>query len=271
MIELFSLLILFLCVSFSPQVNKFGKERTVFLKAFLPLGVIIHHYFKGNELQFFTSDTQNLGQYVVSVFFFISGYGLTCKVKNEISAMSWKYVVQHIIKLFIPLLIVAIIYNMLNYFVDNVGFSINKAVNDLKIGTPPLPYTWFVMTYIWLLLMFKISLYFKHHYGGVLFLLLLSFIVMENKLFQGAIPFHHYSTIFAFYAGHVYTRWESYLVGVKNRKLLVVLSSVVLLMMAIASLYEIRLWGKQTFIFAFVFSCAFVYIINNINLLKFRK
>lgn len=58
----------------------FNRNRTESLKGFLALAVLFHHLYQKTQIvehsTFFGFFLQSLGYYCVSIFFFISGYGL---------------------------------------------------------------------------------------------------------------------------------------------------------------------------------------------------
>lgn len=258
-------IILLLSVFLRPMhyTSVFVKDRTMIMKALLPFGVIIHHFFKYNKVCFFSDDTTSLGYYIVAVFFFISGYGLYSKICYDKFPIRWLYVVNHVIKLIIPLMITTLAYHILNYFILGIVPNLSYMLHDLKTGAPPLPYTWFVITYIYLLIIFKI--YSNINRGGILLLLLLTFIVVESQLFNKSIPLYHYSSVLAFYAGYLYKKCELIIMRDAIRQWLLVISMFILIIIAYMSYYGIVVWGKQGFFFSFLFSISFIYLYNNIK------
>ena len=196
------------------ELTPFTKDKTIFLKAFLPFGVILHHFFKYNEIPFLSTDTSNLGTYIVSVFFFISGYGLCFKYQKEPQSISWYYVGRSIIKLVIPLIVTTFFYFLCIVLCGGVYPSMSEIMANLKIGTTPLPYSWFIVTYIYLIIMYRLSVWFSPSKNiCALVVLLFLFIVAESQVVNKSIPFHHYNMVLAFSGGVIYKKYEQYLIS----------------------------------------------------------
>lgn len=148
-------------------ITAFTKEHSHTLKALLPFGVIIHHFYKIHNVPFITDDTQSLGSYIVAIFFFISGYGLSYKRATKKDFLGMKQLLMQINRLLVPLFLVAILYHSFNYWLNGVSFDYMNAFYNWMLGAPPLPYTWFVMTYISLLFLYALSCRFKRFGGGI--------------------------------------------------------------------------------------------------------
>lgn len=130
----------------------FSIERTNVLKVILPHIIILGHC---SLILGGCGDFTKTGALIVSIFFFISGYGL--QVKYESKKLAFSYIKGRIIKLLLPILFPAIIFSLLLYHIDResfVAFYINfKSWNIL------LPFTWFVVKLIILYFAFFYSTY----------------------------------------------------------------------------------------------------------------
>ena len=266
---LFSLVILIFLVFKPARITRpFTKERSRVLKALLPIGVIIHHFFKMHEVVFITEDTQSLGSYIVAIFFFISGYGLSCKyVKNKTVCLL--YFISQMKRLFVPLLFVAVIYHSMNYLLCGVSFDYLSVAHNWILGAPPLPYTWFVMTYTSLLILFALSIK-QNHWGGYLLVAILMYILIESQLFNKTIPFHHYSSVLAFYAGNIYHVLE-HRIHHMNKHLKICLLFIgisAIIVISLLSYYRVMVCGKQGFFLSFLFSFLFIFLFRNIRIPK---
>lgn len=166
MLVIFFIILLFLILRPTNQISSFTKERTQLLKALLPFGVIVHHFFKIHEVSFWSDDTQSLGSYIVAVFFFISGYGLSNKRIIKKESIGAKYILCQIKRLFLPLLFVAIIFHSLNYWLNGAHLDYIDVCHKWLLGAPPLPYTWFIMTYISIIVLYVLSCRFTRFGGG---------------------------------------------------------------------------------------------------------
>lgn len=115
------------------NLSYFPKELTTFLKGLLPVFILIHH---SKCFQDFTL----VGEYVVGLFFFISGFGLeSCRkgTKNNFMALF-----HRLNKLFLPLVVPCVIYITLLLCLGR--FSLNDLIGYKVI----LPYTWFIVSLV---------------------------------------------------------------------------------------------------------------------------
>ena len=115
----------------------FSKDKTLILKAFLPFLILIHHLWMFD-------DFNQVGIYVVAMFFFISGYGL--QYKREVDSISIKTFFHSIRKLLIPLIIPSICYVLLLILYKEIGME--DLYTELAGYKIILPYTWFVVSLI---------------------------------------------------------------------------------------------------------------------------
>ena len=80
--DIFVLLLISILVYLLPLSNDYlGVESTTGLKGFLALGIVFHHLSQWVTTGMEFSNFGYMGTYIVSVFFFLSGYGLY--VQNE--------------------------------------------------------------------------------------------------------------------------------------------------------------------------------------------
>lgn len=202
----------------------FEIEKTNILKAILPLCIVAHHMsYMPVLLEFRT-----YGTIINSVFFALSGYGLS---KNYI-LKGRKYLnsfyQKRILKIIIPLLVVTLLYIII--------FENIKDINTIIIalfskGASPLPYSWFV----YVLLYLYSSFYFVYKYAPDKFRLLLIFILTfifisaTYKLGYKKIWFY---SVGAFPIGLLYANYEKRIIfELQNRYiyLIVVFFSIIIL------------------------------------------
>ena len=81
--DIFILLLIGILVYLLPINNDYlGVKSTTGLKGFLSLGIVFHHLSQSVSTGGEFSNFNYMGTYIVSVFFFLSGYGLY--VQNKI-------------------------------------------------------------------------------------------------------------------------------------------------------------------------------------------
>ncbi len=222
-----SILLLF----FSTKIYQgFSKEKTNLLKAFLPFLVVISHYF---PFSFFETDITLLGCYAVSIFFFISGYGLTYKKNNNNNSISLRYISQKIIKLMIPLFSSAIIYSLVNFYYNDINVW-NNLFKSLQRGHFLFPMSWFVIKIIILYIFFYLSSKTKNSVI-VLFALTISCMTIEKLLnFNGP----SFMSDLAFGGGTLYFYLEKRgLINLKYSKLPYITIIIILLLQIKGTIY----------------------------------
>ena len=119
-----------------------GVKSTLGLKGFLALGIIFHHLSQwvttGSEF----SNFAYMGTYIVSIFFFLSGYGLYYQNEHKPNYMNG-FLYKRLSRILVPVLFISLIY--LVYRVAN-GQTINMEyfINLFLKGSTIIINGWFV-------------------------------------------------------------------------------------------------------------------------------
>lgn len=262
------LLALYLISLFRPvsAFNKsLSKDTTLYLKGIFSLLIITCHMASNTEISFF-SYFKPWGAPIVSLFFFISGYGLMSSYLSKGQRYLDGFLKKRVWKILLPYLIITFLYIALNA-VDKERFSWTILSDFIVKGIPPLPYSWFVISIIVLYLFFYWSFSPRRLVvSQKLFLcLLLSCLYILIAILIGYDRCWWVSTL-GFVTGLFYRYYELYLVRIFRSKIYR------LLFMPICSLAIYLLSGSPV---EFVLSVAYVLIpslvIVLINYLKFRK
>lgn len=159
------------------EKDSFSKEVTHGLKGILAIVIVGSHLSYATSIQLFTIFNK-LGTTAVSLFLFISGYGITLSfLKNEHSYLN-AFFRKRFWKVIYPMLIATIIYIAFNLL--DKGFLPNKIFSNLIFkGITPLPNSWFIFAllygYISFYIAFKLNTR-KEYALIVIFLLSLLFI-----------------------------------------------------------------------------------------------
>lgn len=205
----------------------FTKERTYLLKAFLPYLIFIHHS------HFFDGDFYYIGAFVVSLFFFISGYGLESKRRQ--GAIYYKHLPKALKKLFVPLIIPIVFYLFIRLFREPV----ETIAEDILKYQIILPYTWFVVTLIILYIIFYSFAVMASKYESKVFLFL-CFVIVAVLCFSlfgkyTGVPSWGRNTTTAFLAGIIYKNIENKMLGIlgTSTKFYMIIISIVLILVTI--------------------------------------
>lgn len=141
------------------RIRPFSKDATLPLRGLLALFIVLHHislrltYMIPEASLFHLSEFQHWGELVVSVFFFMSGYGLIKSYQKKGNGYLDGFLTGRLFKIMNPYIICCVLY---------VPFNKNNLSSILSLETwktdcPFLPSSWFVIAIFILYLIFYIS------------------------------------------------------------------------------------------------------------------
>ncbi len=233
------LALLYICSLIEPFRNNFyplDKDRTLCLKGILSFLIIAFH------IQFLVDIPilflfNSWGAPVVSLFFFISGYGSTCSYLKKGNRYLDGFFYRRIWKTIKPFLVVTAIYMLLE-FMDKGCLSSPSLVELIRKGDTILPYSWFVIAiiiqYLFFFFSFKYGITMRRKIIYVLVLTIIGMIIMSS-IHYGR---HWWVSSLAFPAGMVYafkeSSWNSILKQKKWRFLFMPVICVVILIVVMS-------------------------------------
>lgn len=184
-----------------------GVKTTLGLKGFLALGIIFHHLSQwvttGSEF----SNFAYMGTYIVSIFFFLSGYGLYYQNEHKPNYMSG-FLYKRLSRIFVPFLFISLIYlvyRVANGQVIDIEYFINLFVK----GSTIIINGWFVNIIILMYLLFYVSFkLFKKSEVAIFInlLLILGYIFIAIKLNYG---FWWYNSSLPFAVGLLWAKYKN--------------------------------------------------------------
>ena len=141
--DIFVLLLISILVYLLPSKNDYlGVKSTTGLKGFLALGIVFHHLSQwvttGEEF----SNFSYMGTYIVSVFFFLSGYGLYIQNERKEGYLD-NFLVKRLSKILIPFIAISSIY-LIYRSLNGQELTISFFVNLFKKGSTVIYNGWFV-------------------------------------------------------------------------------------------------------------------------------
>lgn len=203
----FCLLLLCITASVTNDNHRLYEKRnlTDVVKWIAAVAVVINHlciFYMHNptlatELRF--------GSLSVSIFFFLSGYGLICSYSLKGEKYLKNFLVHRMSKIIIPLLTAYAIYVPLLSIINNRG-GIKEAILGLFLFEPLLPYSWYVTEIILLYLLFYITMRFIPKYK--LIILSLTIICMMIGLLLAKKPHWWVNATPCFIIGIWYYQYE---------------------------------------------------------------
>lgn len=192
----------------------FDMNRSKFLKAILPYGVILGHISAFNTQAF---NVAIIGSFIVGVFFFISAYGLETKRMDGL--ITFGGLGGRIAKLLFPLLIPMLLYVAILFFQDKDVWQI--VLENLKAYQLVLPFTWFVIVlsvfYVFFYAASSLTPISNDRFLGVVAIAVCVFSVANFFLFRETAAYTNFSSL-CFPAGIFYKQHERQIILFLRRK-----------------------------------------------------
>ena len=199
------LLLITLLLYLLPQNKEYlNVKSTSGLRGFLALGIIFHHISPlvktGEEF----SNFSYMGTYIVSIFFFLSAYGLYVQNESRENYLD-NFLVKRLSKIIVPFFIISLIY-MFYRFVNGQLIDLNFFINLFKQGSTIIYNGWFVdiiiLMYIFFYLPFK---FFQNKFLSIVFntIFIICYICLAIKL---GYNFWWYNSVLAFAIGLIWAK-----------------------------------------------------------------
>ncbi|MDU7016358.1 MAG: acyltransferase family protein, partial [Streptococcus mitis] len=154
--DIIILLLITLLIYLLPQNKEYlNVKSTSGLRGFLAIGIIFHHLSQwvtsGDEF----SNFSYMGTYIVSIFFFLSAYGLYFQNENKKNYLD-NFLVKRLSKILVPFFSISLIY-MFYRFLNGQLMDLNFFANLFKKGSTIIYNGWFVDIIILMYIFFYIS------------------------------------------------------------------------------------------------------------------
>ena len=154
--DIFILLLIGILVYLLPINNDYlDVKSTTGLKGFLSLGIVFHHLSQWVTTGIEFSNFNYMGTYIVSVFFFLSGYGLYVQNKIKENYLD-NFLVKRLSRIFIPFVFISSIY-LIYRKINGQVLSSSFFIDLFKKGSTVIYNGWFVDIIILMYILFYIS------------------------------------------------------------------------------------------------------------------
>ena len=208
--DIFILLIISIFVYLLPVNNDYlGVKSTTGLKGFLALGIVFHHLSQwvttGEEF----SNFGYMGTYIVSVFFFLSGYGLYVQNDRKEDYLD-NFLSKRLSKILTPFITISSIY-LIYRNLNGQELTIPFFVNLFKKGSTVIYNGWFVDIIILMYIFFYISFkMFSNRTISILIntILIVVYIILAIRLEYG---FWWYNSSLPFVLGLLWAKNKEYI------------------------------------------------------------
>lgn len=220
--DIFILLLIITLIYLLPVNNDYlGVNSTNGLKGLLALGIVFHHL-----SQWVTTGTEfvnfkYMGTYIVSVFFFISGYGLYVQNNRKEDYLD-NFLSKRLSKILTPFIAISSIY-LIYRNINGQALTITFFVDLFKKGSTVIYNGWFVdiiiLMYVFFYISFKI---FSNRTVVILVntLLIVGYIILAIKLGYG---FWWYNSSLPFVLGLLWAKNKKYIDEILNKYYFIIL------------------------------------------------
>lgn len=145
------ILYIFSFCSFNERVSTFNKEHVSTLKGVMAISIVAFHLFYQTDDWLFMFSSW--GAPIVSMFYFISGYGLALNYRakgNEYLSHFFKHRIWE--SLILPFLLVWVVNRIIS---GNISMSLlDELIKLLMYGETTLPYSWYVFSILLFYILF---------------------------------------------------------------------------------------------------------------------
>ena len=203
--DIIILLLITLLIYLLPQNKEYlNVKSTSGLRGFLAIGIIFHHLSQwvtsGDEF----SNFSYMGTYIVSIFFFLSAYGLYFQNENKKNYLD-NFLVKRLSKILVPFFSISLIY-MFYRFLNGQLMDLDFFANLFKKGSTIIYNGWFVDIIILMYIFFYVSFkFFRNKSISILIntIFIISYICLAIKLGYG---FWWYNSILPFIVGLLWAK-----------------------------------------------------------------
>lgn len=223
------LLLISLLIYLLPQNKEYLNVKTTSgLRGFLALGIIFHHLSQWVTTGTEFSNFSYMGTYIVSIFFFLSAYGLYIQNENKNNYLD-SFLIRRLSKILFPFFAISSIY-LIYRVLDGQLLDLTFFVNLFVKGRTIIYNGWFVNVIIFLYLCFYLS--FKFFNNKVLSIVLntifiFCFICFAIKLGYG---FWWYNSTLAFIIGLIWAKNQEKIDKILEKHYFVVLILITVLL-----------------------------------------
>ena len=271
--DIFVLLLIAILVYLLPENNDYlGVKSTSGLKGFLALGIVFHHLSQWVTTGVVFSNFGYMGTYIVSVFFFISGYGLYVQNNRKEDYLD-NFLSKRLSKILTPFIAISSIY-LIYRSINGQVLSSLFFIDLFRKGSTVIYNGWFVdiiiLMYVFFYISFKI---FSNRTISILIntILIVVYIVLAIRLEYG---FWWYNSSLPFVLGLLWAKNKNSIDEILNRYYFMILVCITGLLF-ISHQYDIvykKLHLVDSYSYAFlanidnvIFTIFFILIVRKID------
>lgn len=192
------------------EIYNFSIQRTLPIRGLLAVSIVLHHLacVVWHQNIPIVSEFMSWGGLVVSVFFFLTGYGLVLSYINKGRDYLNGFLLHRLKKVLLPLVVATFCFLIVQSLLSSSNAFIS--VSGLVVGNPPLPTSWFVYTILLFYCIFYfIARTFNQKYYHIIICLWISCCIYALVLHYIHWEECWYKSIYAIGLGATYAYYEN--------------------------------------------------------------
>jgi membrane-bound acyltransferase YfiQ involved in biofilm formation len=200
-----------------------NKDNTENMKAIAITIIVIHHFSQKLENTGLLTPFKGFGYLGVSIFFFLSGFGLMVSYMNKENYLS-NFFTKRMSKVYIPFVLVNIIQLIFSYFISNTRYDLSNIICyifGIKLISCEL---WYILIILLWYVLFYISFkYFEKSTGEkILYVVAIAYFLLSWRF---GLSKNWYDTSFIFPIGVSFCLRKDKIINIMNKYYLALLGS----------------------------------------------
>lgn len=236
------------------------------LKGILAIGIILHHLSQEVTTGDVFTNFAYMGSYIVSIFFFLSGYGLYVQNSKSKTYLD-NFFRKRLLKILVPFISIWMIYLIYRIGVNKESINFNYFIKLFTVGKTVIYNGWFIDVIILIYILFYLSFKFVENKRVAIII----YIIVAIKLHYS---FWWYNSILTFILGLVWAKNKDKIDEVIDNNLFIILVGATFFMFVFHNydIVLIKLGFTSSYMYALaanmdnlIFTLYFTLLVKNIN------
>lgn len=241
------------------------------LKGILAIGIILHHLSQEVTTGDVFTNFAYMGSYIVSIFFFLSGYGLYVQNSKSKTYLD-NFFRKRLLKILVPFISIWMIYLIYRIGMNKESINFDYFIKLFTVGKTVIYNGWFIDVIILIYIFFYLSFKFvENKRVAIIINSMFIIIIIAIKLHYS---FWWYNSILTFILGLVWAKNKDKIDEVIDNNLFTIMISTTFLMFVFHNydIVLIKLGLTSSYMYALaanmdnlIFTLYFILLIRNIN------
>ena len=236
------------------------------LKGILAIGIILHHLSQEVTTGDVFTNFAYMGSYIVSIFFFLSGYGLYVQNSKSKTYLD-NFFRKRLLKILVPFISIWMIYLIYRIGVNKESINFDYFIKLFTVGKTVIYNGWFIDVIILIYIFFYLSFKFVENKRVAIII----YIIIAIKLHYS---FWWYNSILTFILGLVWAKNKDKIDEVIDNNLFIILVGATFFMFVFHNydIVLIKLGFTSSYMYALaanmdnlIFTLYFTLLVKNIN------